>query len=419
MTGKGHGILYDGDARKQTGAPDEIADYLWAMQDQLSTYRRDMHKIPELGFDTFETHAYLMNTLKDMGYSPKKVGDTTGIMVDIQGEDTSFTIGVRADIDGLPITEVDDGRTYRSMKKGQMHACGHDGHASVALGVAKAYADGNETPQANIRLIFQPAEEIGAGAAKMIEEGVLKDVDVIIGLHSDPTREWGRVGLTPKNWSAFATGFTYEIIGKAAHAGIAPHEGKDPVVTGSYIVTMLQSVVNRNVAAADAAVVSVSMFQAGTALNQISDKAVLSGTTRAQEKDTHEFLKVRLSEVGEAAEKAMGMPVNFKVLVEVPGVINNPVMFELAKQTSLMVLGENNVDIFFEPNMGGEDFAYYSELIPAFFYWLGVGSNDKNIIAGLHTPDFDMDERGLVVGTALQLANIKAIADYKKSGGKF
>ena len=225
LTGSGHGILMDDKAREAAGVPKEIADYIWGMQEQLSTWRRDLHKIPELGMKETNTHAYLVKVLEEMGYKPQKIGTAgTGIIVDIPGEDTSFRIGVRGDIDGLPITEV-DGREYGSTIKGQMHACGHDNHTTVVLGVAKAYADGKFKPPANLRLIFQPAEEVGLGALDLIKHGVLEGVDVIIGLHSDPTREWGRIGLTDGTWSSFATGFTFEITGKAAHAGVAHHEG--------------------------------------------------------------------------------------------------------------------------------------------------------------------------------------------------
>ncbi|MDG0980170.1 MAG: M20 family metallopeptidase [Halieaceae bacterium] len=419
LTAKGHGVLFDGEARNRAGISQDIADYVWGLQDQLSAYRRDLHKIPEIGFREFDTHTYLMKTLTNMGYKPQKVGDTTGIIVDVPGVDTSFTIGVRADIDALPITEVDDGRAYRSTREGYMHACGHDGHTAIALGIAKAYADGNIEPPVNLRFIFQPAEELGAGAKKLVEEGVLEGVDIIIGLHADPNREWGTVGLTENYWSAFVTGFTYEVTGVAAHAGIEPEKGKDAIVTGSYIVTQLQSIVARNIPAAAAGVVSVGMFTAGSVANQIADKAVLSGTSRAENKALHEQLKKRMAEIGEGTERSMGMPVKFEVVVEAPGVRNNEAMFKLARDTSEHLLGESNVDVYTSPNMGGEDFAYYTEVIPGFFYWLGVANNAKNIQAGLHTPGFDMDERALVVGTALQLANIKALADYKQRGGDF
>jgi len=419
LTGTGHGVLFDGTAQKQAGVPKEIADYIWGMQKQLTTYRSNLHKIPELGHKEVDTHAYLMKTLQEIGYKPQKVGKSTGIMVDIPGADTSFRIGVRADFDGLPITEVNDGRAYRSTKKGQMHACGHDVHASILLGVAKAYADGKVKPPANLRLIFQPAEETGTGAKELVEAGVLNGVDIIIGLHSDPTREWGRVGLTSKSWSAYATGFTFEVTGKAAHGGMEVEKGKDAVVTASYIVTQLQTIVSRNVAAADAGVISVGLFRAGTVMNQIAHKAVLSGTTRAETAEIHELLKKRMAEIAKGTEIAMGMPVKLEIFAEAPGVINNQVMFEKVRDTSIKVLGEKNVDVYSRPNMGGEDFSYYTAKIPGFYYWLGVANNEKGINAGLHTPKFDIDERALVVGVALQLANVKALHEYKKSGGKF
>ena len=414
----GHGLFFDGVAREQAGVPKKIADYIWGMQDLLTTYRSELHTIPELGHVEFETHAYVMGKLQEMGYKPRKIGKSTGIMLDIPGEDSSFTIGVRADFDALPITEVNDGRSYRSTKDGFMHACGHDVHASILLGIAKAYADGLVKPPANMRLIFQPAEELGTGAKELIDAGVLNGVDIILGLHSDPTREWGRVGLTPTTWSAFATGFTFEITGKPAHGGAAVHEGKDAILAGAYLLNQLQSIVSRDIAAADAGVVSVGVFNAGNVGNQVADKAVLAGTTRAQDGKIHELIKKRMKDIARGTEIAMDMPIKFEFL-EMPGVVNNPALFEQARKTSILLLGEENVDVYTRSNMGAEDFAYYTEKIPGFYYWLGIANNEKGINAGLHTPGFDIDERALVVGLALQLANIKAIADYKKSGGTF
>lgn len=418
MIGSGHGILFNGEVRKQAGVPKEIADYIWGMQEQLTTYRSDLHKIPELGHKEDDTHAYLMKTLREMGYKPKEIGTSTGIMVDISGDDTSFRVGVRADFDALPITEVDDGRPYRSTKEGYMHACGHDVHAAIVLGVARAYADGKIKPPANIRLIFQPAEELGTGANDLIAAGVLEGVDVILGLHSDPTREWGRVGLKDGSWSAFVTGFTFEITGKAAHGGHAAQEGKDAIVAGAYLVTQLQTIASRDIAAVDAGVVSVGIFNGGNVMNQIADKAVLTGTTRAQDKDIHELIIKRMGEIAKGAEISMGMPIKFE-FEQMHGVVNNSVMFKQAYNTSVKLLGEDNVDVYTYANMGGEDFAAYTAQIPGFYYWLGTANNEKGINAGLHTPEFDIDERALVVGVALQLANVKALAEYRKSGGKF
>jgi len=419
LTGNGHGILFDGNARKQAGVPDEIADYIWGMQEQLSSWRHDLHKIPEIGHKESETHAYLMKALTGMGYNPKKIGLSTGIIVDLPGADKSFTIGVRADFDALPITEVNDGRAYRSTKEGFMHACGHDNHTTIVLGVAKAYSDGKVKPPCNIRLIFQPAEELGTGAAELIKAGVLKGVDIIIGLHSDPTREWGTVGLTEKTWSAFGTIFPLEITGKAAHGGVAVQDGKDAIVAASYLVTQLQTIVSRNVAAADAGVVSVGTLNAGKVLNQIADKAVLQGTTRAESKEIHELIKKRMAEIAKGTELAMGMAVKLEFPVEAPGTINNKAMFGVARDAFVKVLGEKNVDVYTRPGMGGEDFAFYSLEIPAFYYWLGIANNEKGINSGLHTPKFDIDERALPVGVALQLANVKALYEYHKSGGRF
>lgn len=421
ITGKGHliGEPIPAEAMIETnGQQMSISDEILAMQDQLSKFRRTLHRIPEVGFQTPQTHAYLMKTLQDMGLNPQPVGDTLGVMVDIKGEDETYTIGVRGDFDGLPILEVDDGRPYRSTIEGQAHACGHDAHSAIVLGIAQMYANKIIKPKTNVRLIFQPAEEIGQGAQALIDAGVLEGVDSIIGLHSDPTREWGRVGLTPLNWSAYATGFTIEVEGKAAHAGMAVEKGKDAVLAGAYVTSQLQSIVSRDIAAADAGVVSVSTFTGGSVANQVADRAVLSGTTRAATKDDHELIKKRMQEIVNGAEIAMNMPIKLDFIVEAPGTVNNETIFNMALEAGNRVLGEENVDVYMRPGMGGEDFAAYTQVIPAFYYSLGTANKELGITAGLHTPEFDIDERALPAGMALQLEIIDSIAEYHISGGK-
>jgi amidohydrolase len=417
--GEGYGLLYSGEMRKQADVPEEIAEYIWNMQEQLSTWRQDLHKIPELGHKENETHDFLMKILTDMGYKPQPIGPSTGIIVDIPGEDNSFRIGIRADFDALPITEANDGRTYRSTKEGFMHACGHDAHTAMLLGTAKAIADGKVKPACNLRLIFQPAEEPGTGAAELLEAGVLDGVDIIIGQHVYPAIEWGTIELTSNVWSAFATVFKIEVTGQSSHAGAFVHQGKDAIVTAAYLVNELQSIASRNVAAADAGVVSIGMIQGGNSPNQIADKVVLTGTTRAESQEISDMIKKRMTDIVNGTSLAMDMPIKLEFLVEAPGTVNNLAMFEVVKETSKKILGEKNVFVSSRPIMGGEDFAWYSIKIPAFFFSIGVGNNEKGITAGLHTPEFDIDERALVVGTALQLTNVKALYEYHKNGGKF
>ena len=417
--GEGHGVLFSSEARKQAGVPEEIADYVWDMQGQLTAWRSDLHKIPELGHTENETHAYLMKALTDMGYEPVTTGPSTGIVLDIPGEDASFTIGVRGDIDALPITEANDGRSYRSTKEGFMHACGHDNHATVVLGLTKAYADGKVKPPCNVRLIFQPAEEPGTGAVEMIEAGALEGVDIIIGLHSFPAFEWGTVEVTSNVWSAFATVFKIEVSGRSSHGGAFVHEGNDAILTAAYLVNQLQSIASRNVAAADAGVVSIGTINGGNSANQIADKVVLTGTTRAESQEISDMIKKRMAAIVTGTATAMDTSITLEFPVEAPGTVNNKKMFEVVKDTAVRVLGEKNVSVSSRPMMGGEDFSWYSLKIPAFYYSLGVGNVEKGITAGLHTPEFDIDERALVVGTALQLANVKALYEYHTSGGEF
>ena len=419
VSGRGHGILFDGEARKQANVPDGVAQKIWEMQDQLTEWRRHLHMHPELSDKEENTHKFLIKTLTDMGLKPEPFGPSTGIIVNVPGVDKTFTIGVRADIDALPFTEVDDGREYRSKNDGVMHACGHDAHTTVALGVAKSISDGLFKPPVNLRFIFQPAEEIGKGAQEMVDAGVLEGVDVVVGLHSDPTREWGRIGLTAGTFSAYANGFVIEVDGLASHGGMSPEKGLDAIVAASYLVTQLQTIVSRNVAPPDASTISVGTFQAGNAANQIADKAVLNGTMRAQDRELYQKIRKRMTEVVEGASTSFGMPIKIDFPVEMPGTENNENMFNVFKEVAETVIGPDNVDVYTDANMAGEDFAAYSQVRPSFFYWLGIANNEKNINSTLHTVTFDIDERALPVGVALQLAQIKKLAEYHASGGKF
>ena len=419
ISGRGHGVLFDGEARKRANVPDSIAEAVWKMQGQLTEWRRHLHMHPELSEKEANTKEFLIKTLTDMGLKPKPFGPTTGVIVDVPGADKNFTIGVRADMDALPFTEVDDGREYRSKNDGVMHACGHDAHTTVALGVAKAISDGLFKPPVNLRFIFQPAEEIGKGAQEMVDAGVLEGVDVVIGLHSDPTREWGRIGLTAGTFSAYANGFVIEVKGLASHGGMSPEKGLDAVMAGSYVVAQLQTIVSRNVAPPDASTISVGMFNAGHAPNQIADKAVLNGTMRAQDGELYKKIKKRMEEVVEGASTSFGMPIKIDFPVEMAGTENNANMFKVFKEVAEIVIGPENVDVYTAANMAGEDFAAYSQVRPAFFYWLGIANNEKGINNTLHTVNFDIDERALPVGVALQIAQIKKLAEYHASGGKF
>lgn len=419
VSGRGHGILFDGDAREQAGVPDGVAEAIWNMQDQLTEWRRHLHMNPEISNEEVETKAFLMETLSAMGLDPQPFGPSNGIIVDVPGADDSFTIGVRADIDALPFTEVDDGRPYRSQNEGVMHACGHDAHTTIGLGVAKAIADGLFEPPVNLRFIFQPAEEIGTGARGMIDAGVLEGVDVVIGLHSDPTREWGRVGITPTTFSAYANGFVIEIDGLASHGGMSPEKGLDSVMAGSYLVTQLQTIVSRNVAPPDAATISVGMFNAGNAMNQIADKAVLGGTMRAQDGELYDFIRQRAIDMVEGASKSFGMDMKIDFPAELPGTENNQVMFDLFNEVAPALLGPENVDVYEAANMAGEDFAAYSQERPSFFYWLGIANNERGINETLHTVNFDIEEKALPIGVALQIAQIWKLAEHHSDGGTF
>ncbi|MGL5721328.1 MAG: M20 metallopeptidase family protein, partial [Brevinema sp.] len=372
--------------------------------------RRNFHMNPELGFEEFQTAETISQLLTEMKVPHQKNIAVTGIVADIPGKDSSFTVALRADIDALPIHEANK-VPYRSKIDGKMHACGHDAHTTVVLGVAKMVSEGKFVPPCNLKLIFQPAEETTGGAVPMIEAGVMKNVDVVLGLHVNSAMEAGTIGVRYGVMQAASDMFVIKIHGRSGH-GAYPSDSVDAIVIASQIINMLQTVVSRNTDARDALVLSIGMIKGGTARNIVCDYVELEGTIRTLKPETREYANKRVQEIVEQTAMAMGGKGEYIRTPSYAMLINHNPVVALVEENAKAMLGVENVVVHPEPNMGVEDFAYYLFEAPGAFFHLGVGNKAKGITATIHNEHFDIDESSLAVGVAMQCANVQSLYNH-------
>ncbi|MGL5255201.1 MAG: M20 metallopeptidase family protein [Brevinema sp.] len=380
----------------------------------LSSVRRNFHMNPELGFEEFQTSATISQLLEEMKFSHQKEIAITGITAHIPGKDPSITIALRADIDALPILEANN-VPYKSKIDGKMHACGHDAHTTVALGVAKMVSEGLFSPPCNLKLIFQPAEETTGGAVPMIEAGVMKDVSAILGIHVNSALEAGTIGVRYGAMQAASDGFSIKIMGRSGH-GAYPSDAVDAIVIAAQVINAIQTIVSRNTDARDSLVISIGIIKGGTASNIICDCVELHGTIRSLNPQTREYANKRVQEIVEHTATMMGGKGEFERKPSYTMLINHNPVVSIVEENAKKMLGDENVVVHQHCNMGVEDFAYYLFEAPGAFFHLGVGNKEKGITATIHNEYFDIDERALAVGVAMQCANIEAVYHQLQSG---
>ncbi|WP_206203881.1 M20 family metallopeptidase [Thermococcus sp. 21S9] len=368
------------------------------IKDQIIAWRRDFHMWPELKYEEERTSKIVEENLREWGYKIKRVG--TGIIADIgEGEKT---IALRADMDALPIQEEND-VPYKSRVPGKMHACGHDAHTAMLLGAGKIIAEHIEEFNGRVRLIFQPAEEGGNGALKMIEGGALDGVDVIFGFHVWMELPSGVIGIRDGPFLAGAGFFTIKFRGLGGH-GAYPHFARDPIPAGAEAVMALQTIVSRNVSPFETAVVSVTAFNAGTAHNVIPEEAELKGTFRFYNEEVGKLIEKRIEEIISGIARAHNLESKSEIVELVPPTINHKEMADFAR-TVAEKYGFRHGEV--PPSMGAEDFSYYLQRVPGAFLALGIRNEEKGIIYPAHHPRFDVDEDVLHLGTAMEVALAK------------
>lgn len=364
---------------------------------RLISFRRDLHRYPELAFHETRTSAKICEQLDRLGISYRRGVAQTGIIAEIPGghhDAKTPRVALRADIDALPVHE-ETGLEFASQNEGIMHACGHDGHATMVLGAAELLAKEGALP-APVHILFQPAEEKGAGAIAMIEEGALEGVAMIFGGHVDQHYRTGQIVTHAGAVNASSDTFRIEILGKGGHAA-RPHETVDTVVVGSLLVMALQTIVSREIDPAHPSVVTVGRFEAGTVSNVIAGQALLEGTIRAQEQFVRDHVANSLRRVCESVARLHNAEIAVRVQDGTPPVVNTPEMTEIARSAAAAVVGEENAVPLQTANLGGEDFAYYLREVPGCYVRLGAQAPGKQGQPA-HSSKFDFDEGVLPIG---------------------
>ncbi|WP_103255963.1 M20 aminoacylase family protein [Tabrizicola aquatica] len=363
--------------------------------DEMKGWRRYLHQHPELAFDCHQTAAWIGERLREMGVDEIHEGIAkTGIVAVIKGRGEGPVIGLRADMDALPIEEL-TGAPYASMVPGKMHACGHDGHVTMLLGAAKYLAE-TRNFAGSVALLFQPAEEDGGGGQVMVQEGVMDRFGItqVYGIHNAPNVPFGHFTTTPGPLMASVdTAFVY-ITGKGGH-GATPHECVDPVVAVVGMVGAVQTIIPRNVYALDEAVISVTQIHTGTASNIIPEEAMFCATIRCFKPDVRALLKKRFFEIVEGHAAAYGVTARIDYDWGYPATINHEDETDFAAEVAREVVGADAVDARANREMGSEDFSYMLEARPGAYLFLGTGPG-----AGLHHPAYDFNDEVAPVGAS-------------------
>jgi amidohydrolase len=389
-----------------------MIDYLEearALFPYTQSLRRDFHVHPELGFHEVRTGGIVAKELEALGLEVTKGIGKTGVVGLLEGAKPGPTILLRFDMDALPILE-DTGADYASQNAGVMHACGHDGHTAMGLTVAKILQNHRDEVAGTIKFCFQPSEEgfngeeIG-GNQMMIRDGVLEgpNVEKTLSMHLWNDKPVGWVGVSKGPVMAGAELFSLILTGKGGH-GAAPHLTIDPIVAGAQIISSLQTITSRNVAPLDAAVVSVTTFQSGTAMNIIPQTAELTGTIRTFDPDVRTKVLERFDQIVRGVAEAMGCQVEIHMDRGTPAVVNNAEVTSKVQEAARRILADSHLETSAYLTMGAEDMAFMQEKVPGCYFFIGSNNKEKHLDYGHHHPRFDFDEEALIRGTALMAA---------------
>ncbi|HHX04462.1 MAG TPA: amidohydrolase [Tissierellia bacterium] len=373
--------------------------------DWLIEIRREFHSQPEVSGQEHKTMRRIVNLLDSWGVEHISPVAETGVVAIIRGKRPGKTIGLRADIDALPIQEMNDDISYASKNPGVMHACGHDAHTTVLLGVIKLLRALDGDFAGNLKFFFQPDEEDRGGAERMIQEGCLEDphVDAVIGLHVTPDYPSGNVAFKYGKMYASSDMTKLIVSGQSAH-GASPDRGVDALMITAQILTAAQSIVSRNVSPLDSAVVTFGKIQGGRVRNQIAEEVVVEGIIRTLDPQMRIQVRERLTSICENIAEAMGGHAQLQVTESYGSLINNDAITDVVVNNARTMLGEDAVIIKDKAQMGTEDFAYFAKARPACFFHLGCGFEDRNS-PPTHSSCFDINETCLEVGVKLQAYN--------------
>ena len=368
--------------------------------EEYRSIRRHLHAHPELSYKEFNTSKYVQAHLTQLGI-PFTIMAETGVIGILKGRPSDRVIALRADMDALPIQE-ENNVPYASTVAGVMHACGHDVHTSCLLGAARILSELKDEWDGTIKLIFQPGEEKNPGGASLlIKEGVLENPapTSIFGMHVHPLQEIGKLGFRPGKVMASADELYITIKGKGGHAA-KPYLTADTILTASQIVVALQQVVSRNSNPFYPTVLSICTIEGGHTTNVIPSEVKMKGTFRAMDEQWRKQAHIRIKEICEHIAKSTGAEIELNIDLGYPAVINDPALCANARAIAEEYMGIENVEEA-ELSMGAEDFGFYSQQIPGCFFRLGTANASRGIVSGVHTPTFDIDEKGIEIGMGM------------------
>ena len=387
---------------------------LTAFHDWLVQLRRHFHQYPELSYQEEKTAARISEELETLGVPHKSGVGKTGIIAAVEAKNPGPTVAFRADMDALPLEEAND-VPYKSKHAGVMHACGHDGHITIALGVARWLLEEGwpDKGRGRILLLFQPAEEGGAGARAMLETGLLdrEPIEAIFAGHMNPELPVRQIGIASSTSNAASDTIQIGLTGKGGH-GAQPHLCIDPIIAGAHLMTQLQTIISRSLSPLDSAVISIGSFHAGTASNIIPQEAILKGTLRTIRPEVREAVVERMKELLAGLEAAHRVSADLTVTSGYPLLVNNANLVEYCRKHAKKILGSSFVHRE-SPRMGAEDFAYFAQKWPGILIRLGCRDTESDFTHGLHSPYFDFDERVLDMGVNLFGRLLTRFADHR------
>lgn len=384
-----------------------IEHYIRGFEEELREIRHQIHENPELGLQEFKTSALVAEKLRQWGYKVEQGLATTGVVATLKVGDGEKSIGLRADMDALPIYE-NSGKPWASKRPGLMHACGHDGHTTILLGAARYFA---ETRRFNgtLRLIFQPAEEMINGGEIMVKEGLFDrfPCDVIFGMHNMPGLPVGKFFFQPGALMASMDQFHITVRGCGGHGAI-PHKAIDPVLVAAHITTALQSIVSRNVDPLEAAVITVGSIVAGEAANVIPDSAEMKISVRSLSRDTRQLLLTRIPALAQAQAASFGATAEVTHVNGTPVLVNDEEMARFAWQVACKTFGEDRAEFGIKPLMGSEDFSFMLEAQPKGGFLLFGNGDVGEGSCMVHNPGYDFNDASLVPASSYWGALVEA-----------
>jgi amidohydrolase len=378
-----------------------LTEAAWEIGPAVVADRRYLHQHPELGMQEENTARFVAEKLREFGIETQTGIATTGVLGTLRGAQPGKTVLLRADMDALPIEELNE-VPYKSQVPGVMHACGHDSHTAMLLGVARLLTERKDEIKGTVKFIFQPSEEVPPGGAKpMIEEGVLEDphVDAAFGVHIGQDLPVGTIGVCAGPTNAASDGFIATIKGVGGHAA-RPHGSVDPIVVAAQCISALQTLVSREVNPLRQAVITVGSLHAGTVSNIIPEEAIMKATVRTFDPEVRQNLSERIPALIKGISAAMRAEAEVQYRFGYPALVNDPAMTDLVRQVARGIVGPQRV-VEREPGMGGEDMSYFLQHAPGCFFRIGSRNPDRGLVYGHHHPRFDIDDEGaLPIGVA-------------------